>query len=390
MNKKILNIISAILAISMCFSCKKADEPVVTADSSVLVYMVASNNLGSAGNDDADLREMLDGAASISQLNTNWLVYHTRADGSEATLCRLRPKTATWDTLAVYPSGVSATKERLSGVINDFKRYAPANHYGLVLWSHATGWLQDGIPAPAQATKKRSFGSDFGQRMNVTSLAEALNGKNIEFVYFDACYMATVEVAYELRNVTDYLVASPSEIPADGMPYDQNMAPLCRMSEDGLIKAADNTFNHYNSKSVAVDRTCTISVIKTSELDNLAKKTAEIYIQSPLKHPLANPTNYRGTTSQGYSLDFGEYVDALADVSHLSQEKSDFDNALKQCVVFHRATAKLWDAWPMTNPTGLATYVFNRPSDLNIKGYDQLQWARDVVIPTRSIIYDVQ
>lgn len=41
----------------------------------------------------------------------------------------------------------------------------------------------------------------------------------MEYILFDDCYMASVEVAYDLKEVTDYLIASPCEIMAYGMPY---------------------------------------------------------------------------------------------------------------------------------------------------------------------------
>ena len=43
----------------------------------------------------------------------------------------------------------------------------------------------------------------------------------MEYILFDDCYMSTVEVAYDLKNVTSHLIASTSEIMAYGMPYDK-------------------------------------------------------------------------------------------------------------------------------------------------------------------------
>lgn len=41
----------------------------------------------------------------------------------------------------------------------------------------------------------------------------------MEYILVDDCYMSSVEVAYELRGVTDYLIGSTSEIMAYGFPY---------------------------------------------------------------------------------------------------------------------------------------------------------------------------
>lgn len=41
----------------------------------------------------------------------------------------------------------------------------------------------------------------------------------MEYILFDDCYMSSIEVAYALKDVTDYLIGSTSEVMAYGMPY---------------------------------------------------------------------------------------------------------------------------------------------------------------------------
>ena len=41
----------------------------------------------------------------------------------------------------------------------------------------------------------------------------------MEYILFDDCYMSNIETAYDLREVTRYLIASTSEIMIMGMPY---------------------------------------------------------------------------------------------------------------------------------------------------------------------------
>lgn len=41
----------------------------------------------------------------------------------------------------------------------------------------------------------------------------------MEYILFDDCYMSSIEVAYELKDVTKYLIGSTSEMMAYGMPY---------------------------------------------------------------------------------------------------------------------------------------------------------------------------
>lgn len=68
--------------------------------------------------------------------------------------------------------------------------------------------------------------------------------KTIDIVALDACTMATVEIAYELRGAASYLVASELGVPFDGMNYmallsglssDPDMAPVdlaCKLVDD--------------------------------------------------------------------------------------------------------------------------------------------------------------
>lgn len=41
----------------------------------------------------------------------------------------------------------------------------------------------------------------------------------MEYILFDDCYMSSLEVAYELRHVTNYMIACPTEVMVFGMPY---------------------------------------------------------------------------------------------------------------------------------------------------------------------------
>ena len=87
--------------------------------------------------------------------------------------------------------------------------------------------------------------------------------------------MGSVEVLYELRNVTSRIVASASEIPVDGMPYTKNL-PLFFKTTPDLAAAAQNTFEYYNELGGS-DRTCTIAVYNLAGMDDLANATRPIY-----------------------------------------------------------------------------------------------------------------
>ena len=372
----------------LIFSCSSEDapaEPEKPADAAecrrtVLVYIVANNNLGATGYDAKDIREMILGAKNGNlPSDTRWLVYHAPYGNRT---CRLFEITATdTTTLKEYSAGLSATYARMTEVFDDMARLAPAAAYGLVLWSHGSGWIVNGIDEelPQDSYGLKSFGNDDGQRMNVATLRAAIKGREIDYVYFDVCYMGGVEVAYEMRDATELIVACPAEMPSDGMPYDINMAALSDGSRDAIVTAAANTFEYYSSLPHEVNRTCTMSVIDTSALDRLAEATAYIYDLTPLPHPSDLVTDYSAGNLAVNAIDFGEYVNALCEESKISPELSEeFNAALESAVIYKAATPKLWGVYPIYTASGLSTYFFTSTEAFKARNYNTLQWARDV------------
>lgn len=348
----------------------------------VVVYMVATNNLDyNFGFNWMDITEMIKGSANGNMVDdARWIVYH--APYSEYSPRLIEVVRGDTVTLKEYAPGESVTLARMNEVLDDVARIAPAKNYGLVLWSHGSGWVVNGLeeelPDDPYKAKPLSYGSDNGKKMNIATLRAAIKGRGIDYLYFDCCNMGTVEVAYELRDAVDYIVGGPAETPGTGMPYDKNMAYLCDGSRESLIKAAETTFNDY-----IYSHTCIMSVYDTSGFDRLAAATGAIYDRTPLPHPGETVTNYYGKTRQGNFLDFGEYVEALAADAGLDTDE--FKAALDGAVIYTIAPQDYFysdfcmAALPLYHTSGVATYVFNNETAFTNSGYDTLQWARDVV-----------
>lgn len=367
-----------LLAWAVC-ACS-SDDPTPTpppdpADRTVLVYMIAANSLGSQRNDIDDLAEMTAAAKVVDLSASHWFVFH--ASYAQSQLLEL-----TAEGLSVvkeYSTGYSTDPERMSEVFDDVERLGDAKSYGLVLWSHGTGWIES--TAEATALEPQWFGQHSGHTMSVPTLRSALEGRDFDYIYFDCCLMSSVEVMYELRNCADIIVGSPSELPAAGMPYDQNIALLLDGSREALVAAATNTFEMYNAMA-GEDRSATMAVIDTRYLDELARATAAVYDLTPLQHPLTVVTNYYGsaTNRQPDFGDFGEYVNALIEHHGLSKSLSDnFNNALSRAVIYHAETPEVY-GYKMYNCCGLSTRIFSNDDAFAVKGYQNLQWAADVVV----------
>ena len=144
-----------------------------------------------------------------------------------------------------------------------FQKY-PAERYGLVLWSHGSGWepaeiesianevrpepninageSHDRAAAPASRCLFRStlrtilkpqksaerailFDDGTGHSLDTLELARVSQtiadfiGRPLELLGMDACLMANLEVAYEVRKGVRYLVASEELVPGHSWPY---------------------------------------------------------------------------------------------------------------------------------------------------------------------------
>ena len=109
----------------------------------------------------------------------------------------------------------------------------PANHYMVILWDHGSGWK---IKAPRSAATKGICYDDHGASSSVPLSIHNLRdvfaqvrttlGKNIDVLGFDACLMQMLEVAYEVRNDTDYIVGSEETMPDTGLVYNQTLQHL--------------------------------------------------------------------------------------------------------------------------------------------------------------------
>ncbi len=104
----------------------------------------------------------------------------------------------------------------------------PAENVAVVIWNHGAGWL--GVASDEESGNMlRLQDVSWALREGQKALSD-VNGKKSKFaiVDFDACLMGTIEVAYELAEMADYMVASEETEPGTGMPYADYLEPITR------------------------------------------------------------------------------------------------------------------------------------------------------------------
>lgn len=152
-------------------------------------------------------------------------------------------------------------------VFTDMQTVAPSDSYGLILGSHATGWMK------GNSVQSKAFGDDGGYNIDIPDLANVLKksfSEKLDFVLFDACMMGNAEVGYELKDVTSHCIASVMETPVYGFPYDQILPYLYTENID--YSAVCHEFISFN-KTKDVWGTC--AVMDCSQMENLASAVKE-------------------------------------------------------------------------------------------------------------------
>lgn len=206
----------------------------------------------------------------------------------------------------IETEGYNATDpEVMAQVFRDMQTAAPSQSYGLIFGSHASGWM------PASATVSRAFGDDGGYSINIPELRDVLTNSfasgNLDFILLDACMMGSVEVAYELRNVADYCIASVMETSASGFPYQRMFHYLSDTDVD--YQRICTAFTDYYQSGWG-----TCAAIDCSRLDNLADAVAgelQNHAADISTLDYQNIQQYGASSYRNFSFDIGDFFRQL-------------------------------------------------------------------------------
>lgn len=205
------------------------------------------------------------------------------------------------DEIGVYNLPAQYSEQMLSQILQDMTLRAPAKEYGLYIGSHGKGWIPKSsgslsdsstystfsaeylesiwTPAPG-AIMVRHIGDTASTQIDTTELAGAIKSTNIhlDYIIFDACYMANVESAYDLKDVTDYILGSPCEIIASGMPYSEILPIMASASPllDRLNSSAKSFVDYYKVNREGAYSSACSAVIDCRTLDALAEVTKRV------------------------------------------------------------------------------------------------------------------
>ena len=313
------------------------------------------------------------------------------------------------DTIYKFPYQNSCTKNAMKSVINITKTICPAKEYGLVLWSHGTGWLPAGYytldpstssdegkrmaafapagnvfgraNAPRQSGQTlfpepeggidpyahmvKSFGSELGVEMSVFDIQEAIGDTHFDFIALDACLMGGIEIAYQLKDCCDYVISSPAEILTDSFPYDKVIERMFNKDYAGVAK---EFYDYYNAQSGEY-RSATISTVKCSELEAVADEAAKLFANHRSEIPSLDVTKVQRyfRFNDHWFYDFKDYLDNLCGTS----ETAALGEALNKAVIAKYTTGQMISL--IIDPakfSGLSSYI-NNPVEATLTTYYQ-------------------
>ena len=356
----------------LLMACQKEEVIENLTHRTVLFYLAGDNNLTYPMSKNIEM--IKEGMHTANITNGNILVYEAfRGQAPHLYQLKLEKGVISQIEIETYePNQSSASTETLSLVLNKVHSRFPAESYGLVLSSHGTGWLPSDLN-----NHLRSFGQDSHKKqMDINDLSKALSKHHFDFVLFDACYMACTEVAYALKGCTDYVIGSPNEILIDGFPYKNIIGHLFEKDID-MVAIASAFYSYYENNSGSV------SVVKTSELDELAASCREILHKKTESELFAVPVKELQVMellkSRYHALyDFDDYISRLA----TPEQYQTFKQRLEKAIIYKACTPTLYfdkrGTIAINKFCGLSIYVPQAELASLNEWYKRLDWYQAV------------
>lgn len=388
MKKKLLYLCLLFVSIVFLFaSCSDdREEDNSTVRTYILLFPWTGNDSGDTGllyNFTYNINNVKAAIEDQQGLNRERVLVYLQTSPSTATLREIvyTDGKSTYQLLKEYQDVNCAEQGTISQVLSDVQRFAPANEYALMMGAHGCGWTyvsdwnnypynarqltfsdENGKPVTRSAnatddgTSTRFFGSANAQKyeIDVKTLANEIgrSGIHLRYILMDICYMGNIETAYELRKVTDYLIASPSEIMSYGMPYREMWKYLT-----GSIDYAGVCESFYDFYSTFFYPYGNIAVVNCAEIDQMASLMKRInqayHFDETQRSSLQVLDGFNRLGVGNIFFDFSDYVYHLVTDEALLTE---FNQQMKRLVPYYRTTPQL-----PTNLGGtLTTYPVTR------------------------------
>jgi hypothetical protein len=263
--------------------------PATRAKWTVLVYMNAANDLEPFATPNVNDMEVTGSTAEVNVV-LEWQQARCAQCGSPDWVGTRRYRitkdndTSTVHSQVVQDLGSSVDTgnwQELQSFLQWGQSHYPADHYAVVLWDHGSGWLNfRGARIPKPATPRSvSFNYATGTEIRTWELPNALSvSPKMDMVVFDASLLQQMEVDYEIRNSTSFIVGSEESPPGRGYIYNTylndlvaNPAMTPQQFGSQIVHRTIDQYAQFDTDPVDL-ADLTQSEIDTSKLQNLADK----------------------------------------------------------------------------------------------------------------------
>ena len=230
----------------------------------------------------------------------------------------------------------------------------PADRTGLIFWDHGAGWpgmgpdeFEDGIPF-LDASGEYIAGDILNLSEIQTGITSGLSSvavEKLDLIGFDACLMATYEVAAAMANLADFMVASEELEPGHGWDY-QSLEILNGTSDVTAEELGSHIAKGFQSQaqSFDTDENITLSVLDLTVFEEFQNSIADL-LEPLLSDPIpAAPSVSRSLNiasrfgsspnpdQDSQIVDLGNFVEGLAGIG-VDNEIEQTLNALNKLVV---------------------------------------------------------
>lgn len=305
--------------------------------------------------------------------------------------------------LKEYEGTSYASAEGIADIMNEVKTKASALNYALIVgvhgcgWTYASDWSRYPYYARPSVTRPSDnnfsgiqFGPDpnapltrfFGSvslaenAMDISTLAEGIreSGLKMQYILFDACYMSNIETAYELKDVTNYMIASGSEIMAAGLPY-RSMWSYLNSPTPNYSGIVSTSVNFYKNNSSAPF--CNLAAIDCRQVEKLASVMKDINAEYQLSASVSlDSIQHLDGFRPNLFYDLETYVDSLRPSGYLlDQFKSQLKLTIKASDHTDEAYTCIYssDSFKIKNYCGITVSDPSQHS-VAIKGREKTGW----------------
>lgn len=291
-------------------------------------------------------------------------------------------------TIKTYTGNSYTTPSGIAQILNDVKTESSTLYYSMIIGGHGCGWTYASDWKQSANMPKRSlllstnndsanafpttrfFGSnapnDFA--IDVETLADGISqaGIKLQYILFDNCYMANIETAYALRHITQWLVASTSEIMIIGMPYASIWHEL-----SSIAPSYQNIVNGFHSFYSTYSTPCgTLSAIDCQQMDAMASIMQEINKRYSSADSLVDSVQVLDGYNSSLFYDFGDYVDHLCQDAALLQE---FQAQLHRTIPYTSSTNTLY------------SYLYSQPQYIPVKTFSGITISEPSLNPIATL-----